>query len=166
MNVEQGSEVVDRNGEVIGVVSGCLPSIEPDGMTHVLVADEQRPGMRVAVALRDVAESKDGTTRITLTRADIDRLEASRGAPATGESGLVAEDPSDVGLSHVEVTITDVEPMHELANDARDELHRRGFTDDEIDDWARQFVARHGKGDEQEFIAWIAEQEHPQARRP
>src|SRR5689334_21164015 len=72
---------------------------------------------------------------------------------------LVPEDPSDVGHDRVEIDITEVEPMHELANQARDELREVGFDDTEIDDWARQFVARHGTGDVEEFLAWAKQQE-------
>jgi hypothetical protein len=75
-------------------------------------------------------------------------------------NGLIPEDPEDEGLPPVEVDIVDVEPMHEIANEARDDLHRMGFTDDEIDDWARQFVARQGPGDEVDFLTWVKSQEH------
>ena len=84
-------------------------------------------------------------------------------APET--EGLIPEDPEDVGLDRVEVDITEVEPMHELANQARDELRAVGFDDTEIDDWARQFVARHGTGDVDEFLAWAKEQERAGASR-
>src|SRR2546423_15453128 len=72
---------------------------------------------------------------------------------------LIPEDPSDAGLPTIDLSTEDVEPAHTLANDARDELRRRGFIDDEIDDWAREFVARAGAGDVDEFIAWIRLQE-------
>jgi hypothetical protein len=68
---------------------------------------------------------------------------------------LIPEDPRDAGLPPVELTIEDVEPAHALANDARDALRDRGFIDDEIDDWAREFVAERGAGDADELIAWI-----------
>ena len=74
---------------------------------------------------------------------------------------LIPEDPRDAGLPPVELTIEDVEPAHALANDARDALRVRGFIDDEIDDWAREFIAQRGAGDVDEFIAWIRVQEGP-----
>jgi hypothetical protein len=83
---------------------------------------------------------------------------------ASGDEGLVPEDPSDVGLEPVEVDIVDVEPMHELANEARDELRRLGFDDNEIDDWAREYVAHEGPGDVDEFIAWVKVQERAGTR--
>jgi hypothetical protein len=69
--------------------------------------------------------------------------------------GLIPADPRDAGLPPVELPIEEVEPAHLLANDSRDELRRRGFNDDEIDDWAREFVAERGGGEADELIAWI-----------
>lgn len=72
---------------------------------------------------------------------------------------LIPEDPRDAGLLPVELTIEEVEPAHLLANEARRELRRVGFSDDEIDAWAREFVARCGAGDVEELLAWTARQE-------
>jgi hypothetical protein len=46
-----------------------------------------------------------------------------------------------------------------LANDARDELRDRGFGDQQIDEWAKTYVAEHGSGDVPTFVAWIAQTE-------
>ena len=72
---------------------------------------------------------------------------------------LIPEDPRDAGLLPVDLTIEEVEPAHLLANEARGELRRVGFTDDEIDDWAREFIARYGAGDVEDLVAWIAREE-------
>ena len=72
---------------------------------------------------------------------------------------LIPEEPDDAGLAFEEVSIVDVEPMHEIANAARDTLHKRGFDDNEIDDWAREFVAHEGPGEVDEFLEWVAQQE-------
>ncbi len=69
---------------------------------------------------------------------------------------LIPEDPADAGLPFVTLTIEEVEPAHLLANEARSGLRRVGFTDDEMDDWAREFVARNGAGDADELLAWTA----------
>jgi hypothetical protein len=69
--------------------------------------------------------------------------------------GLVPEDPSDAGLPPATLDIEEVEPAHELANEARQRLRADGFSDDEIDDWAREFAAEEGSGDADAFIAWI-----------
>ena len=46
-----------------------------------------------------------------------------------------------------------------LANDAREDLRARGFTDDEIDRWADAFLVEQGSGDLPDFLAWIETQE-------
>jgi hypothetical protein len=72
---------------------------------------------------------------------------------------LIPEDPRDVGLPAEKLTIEEIEPAHLLANEARGDLRRLGFTDDEIDGWAREFVARRGAGDAEELLAWTAHEE-------
>ena len=57
------------------------------------------------------------------------------------------------------VSSAQTEPAHTLANDAREELRAAGFTDDEIDDWAREFAAHEDAGDTEAFIAWIKKEE-------
>lgn len=75
------------------------------------------------------------------------------------DARLIPEDPREAGLPPVELTIEEIEPAHLLANEARSELRRVGFTDDEIDGWAREFVARCGAGDAEDLVAWTAQQE-------
>ncbi len=76
---------------------------------------------------------------------------------------LIPEDPRHAGLPAVELTIEEVEPAHLLANEARRELRRLGFTDDDIDGWAREFVAQFGEGSAEELIAWIEREEQSSA---
>jgi hypothetical protein len=73
---------------------------------------------------------------------------------------LNPEDPRVAGLGPVEVPIEEVEPAHLLANEARAALRRVGFTDDEIDGWAREFVARRGAGSADDLLAWIRLEEN------
>jgi hypothetical protein len=75
--------------------------------------------------------------------------------PPPTPDGLVPEDPRDAGLPPATLDIEEVEPAHELANDARQRLRADGFTDDEIDDWAREFAAQESAGDVDAFIEWI-----------
>ena len=79
-------------------------------------------------------------------------------------AALIPEDPRDAALPPVELTVEEVEPAHLLANEARRELRRVGFTDDEVDGWAREFVAQFGEGSAEELIAWIAREEEQRAR--
>lgn len=65
------------------------------------------------------------------------------------------EDPQDTGVPEGEPEDTQIEPARLLANEARDELTDRGFTDDQIDRWARTYVSEVGPGDVPTFIEWI-----------
>ncbi len=47
-----------------------------------------------------------------------------------------------------------------LADEARDELQRRGFTDQQIREWAETYIAQEGSGSVEGLIDWIARQEH------
>ena len=44
-------------------------------------------------------------------------------------------------------------------------MRREGFTDDEIDDWVREFVARYGAGDTDDLVEWIRRQEKSNRKR-
>lgn len=79
---------------------------------------------------------------------------------------LIPEDPRDAGLLPVELNLEDLEPAHLLANEAREELRTAGFTDDEVDDWARAFVAHRGAGDFGDLVAWIRLEEEPTPTPP
>jgi len=74
--------------------------------------------------------------------------------------------PADAGVATPELDITEVEGARLLANEARAELKARGFTDDEVREWAEAYYAQHHEGDVRELVAWIAEREgHGVTRR-
>lgn len=79
---------------------------------------------------------------------------AAMAAPDPDE--LEPEAPQDEGLVPTEPDIIDVEPVHLLANEVRDDLRGAGFDDDQIDDWARAFFAGHTGGTREELLDWIA----------
>ncbi len=72
---------------------------------------------------------------------------------------LAPERPEDAGVAEERLSVEEVEPAHMLANSARSDLRRAGFSDDQIDEWARAFLNRFSAGDEQEFLDWIAAEE-------
>lgn len=76
---------------------------------------------------------------------------------------LEPDRPEDEGLSAPEPPIEKVEPIHELANEVRPELQAAGYSDDDIDEWARAFFAEHSEGSAHELVEWIAQQQSPQA---
>jgi len=69
------------------------------------------------------------------------------------------EPPADAGVAEPEPTIEEVEPVHLLANEAREALTTCGFDDEEIDGWSRAFIAERGGGTVDELLAWIADRE-------
>ncbi|MEZ5412182.1 MAG: hypothetical protein R2761_29390 [Acidimicrobiales bacterium] len=76
---------------------------------------------------------------------------------------LKAEWPEDEGIEPAEPSIERVEPIHLLANEVRPELNEAGYSDEEIDEWARAFFGEHSEGSAHEFVEWIARQESPRS---
>jgi hypothetical protein len=66
------------------------------------------------------------------------------------EAGIPEEKPEELGQ---------LEGAFLLANEARERLHARGFTDVQIDEWAEAFIAEQGSGTVDQFVAWIAARE-------
>jgi len=69
--------------------------------------------------------------------------------------------PEDVGIAEETPELMQIEGARTLGNDARERLHADGFTDAQIDAWAETFIAEVSSGSVDEFVAWIAAQEHP-----
>jgi hypothetical protein len=63
--------------------------------------------------------------------------------------------PAEHGVREREPDPMQLEAARLLANDARATLHDQGFDDDEIERWAITYVAEHGAGDVEGFLAWI-----------
>lgn len=73
---------------------------------------------------------------------------------------LTPERPRDAGVpEEVPEALSAIEGAHILANEARERLRGDGFTDDEVDQWAKTFITEVGTGDVDELIAWIGRQE-------
>lgn len=64
-------------------------------------------------------------------------------------------EPEEVGVEEKTPDAMQVEAAKKLAVDARERLHREGFDDEQIDEWARTFIAEEGDGDVETFVAWI-----------
>jgi hypothetical protein len=72
---------------------------------------------------------------------------------------MTPESPREAGLLPIAVNAEGVEPLHVFANDVRERLRDVGFSDDAIDDWAREFVAHGGAGEIADLLGWIVAQE-------
>lgn len=65
------------------------------------------------------------------------------------------ERPQDAGVRKKTPDPMDIEAAEILANKARDRLEGRGFTEDQVSQWAETFIAEQDSGDVDQFIAWI-----------
>jgi hypothetical protein len=75
---------------------------------------------------------------------------------ATPTPALEAEHPHDAGLQEETPDQSHIEGAELLANQSRAILHRLGFTDDEINEWALTYIAENRTGDVETFLAWIS----------
>lgn len=75
------------------------------------------------------------------------------------EARVQPQDPEDAGVQKKSPPAMQVEGASLLANDAKEHLIGRGFTDEQIDKWAQTYVSEHGSGDVAAFIAWIDAQQ-------
>lgn len=73
--------------------------------------------------------------------------------------------PRDDGLVEPELPQEDVEPARLLANEARGRLRRDGFTDSQIEGWARCYFEEEAEGDVEGLIRFI-EREQAAGRDP
>jgi hypothetical protein len=88
-----------------------------------------------------------------------DRRPADPDAASSAPADPAPADPEKVGVRPETPDAMQLEAARLLANDARDELRDRGFGDQQIDEWAKTYVAEHGSGDVPTFVAWIAQTE-------
>ena len=74
-------------------------------------------------------------------------------------SDLRPEEPHEAGVPEKVADQSHEEGARILADEARDRLKERGFTDQQIREWAETYIADEGSGDVDSFITWIEEQE-------
>jgi hypothetical protein len=73
---------------------------------------------------------------------------------------LNPERPRDAGVpEETPESVTAIEGARTLANEARERLREDGFTDDQIDQWAKTFITENDAGSVEDFITWIRLQE-------
>ena len=69
------------------------------------------------------------------------------------------EHPHDAGIEEETPDQSHMEGAELLANEARPMLRARGFSDDEIEEWAWTYISEEGSGDVASFIDWIVARE-------
>jgi hypothetical protein len=77
-------------------------------------------------------------------------------------SELTPEEPHEAGVPEKLADASHEEGARILADEARDRLKDRGFTDEQIREWAETYIADEGSGSVDGLIEWIARQEHQQ----
>ena len=76
--------------------------------------------------------------------------------PETSEpSEPEPSEPDEHGVPERTPDQMEIEAARLLANKARAELREAGFDDEQIDAWAKTYVAEEGTGSERSFIRWI-----------
>jgi hypothetical protein len=75
---------------------------------------------------------------------------------------LTPEEPHEAGVPEKLADQSHEEGARILADEARDKLKDRGFTDEQIREWAETYIADEGSGSVEDLIEWIGRQEHGQ----
>ena len=75
-------------------------------------------------------------------------------------SDLTPEEPHEAGVPEKVADQSHEEGARILADEARDELTKRGFTDQQIREWAETYIAEEGSGSVEGLLDWIGRQEH------
>jgi hypothetical protein len=172
--VRQGKVTLGRHSILEAGNDGPIGRLESvivgdDGRITYVVVRTRRFLSReeVAVPITDADEFFPNYIDIHLSRAAIERLPHVPMHEGTllsvlglVDDGLVPEGPEDAGAGKPEVDISHLEGAHLLAEEIRGRLKARGFTDEQILDWAKAFLRDQHSGGEAEFLAWIETQEH------
>lgn len=75
---------------------------------------------------------------------------------------LIPEHPHDAGIKEQVPELGQIEGARLLANEARLDLLRVGFTESEILEWALTYISIEHSGDLDSFLVWIREMEQRQ----
>jgi len=75
-------------------------------------------------------------------------------------TNLTPEEPHEAGVPEKLADQSHEEGARILADEAREQLADRGFTDQQIREWAETYIAEEGSGSVDGLIEWIARQEH------
>jgi hypothetical protein len=163
---------VEGSDHRIGQVDGFVVSLSDDHITHMLVRIWRFPSHVVAAAVSEVAGIEDHTVKLKLSRREVKALpqvslhELERPAWLdTRDRVLVPERPSEAGVEEREPDSAHAEAAHILAAEACEPLRGRGFTADQILEWAEAYLRSEESGGVEELIRWIEEQEQAQVRR-
>ena len=156
----------------VGHVASLIVDTADDRITHVIVRTHRfLSRQEVAVPIAEVDQFLPDHVLLRLSRRDVESLPHVPFHEAdllpvlrSADNELVPEGPAEAGVGNVEVDFSHLEGAHLLAEELGDRLRSRGFTDDQILDWAKAFLRSEHSGGDPEFLAWIRKRE--QAPRP
>jgi hypothetical protein len=166
--------VVEATDGSVGHVQSVVVDPANYRITHVVVRSHRfLSRQEVAVPVTQIARFFSDYIILRLRRGDVERLphvplHEAYLLPALGsvDHNLVPEGPHDGGGANSEVDVSHLEGAHLLADEVRARLRARGFTDEQVLDWAKAFLRSEHSGGDVEFLAWLRKQEHaPKPRR-
>lgn len=168
------STVVEADDGPVGHLESVVVEAPDDRITHVLVRTRHfLTRQEVAVPARDVARWFSDRVFLRLSRRDVEGLphvplHEAHVLPALGSADrdLVAEGPRQAGVRRSEVDVSHLEGAHVLAEEVRPRLRAQRFTDEQILDWAKAFLASEHSGGDVEFLAWVKRKEQASKSRP
>jgi hypothetical protein len=158
---------VDATDGRVGRVEAFLVDRNDDHITHVVVRSGHLARREFAVPVSDVAEISQDHVALRLDRRGVEdlprvpyhKISLLPGIDETDDD-LVPESPRHTGVEETEPDGLLLEAAHILAQEADRRLESRGFTRDQILDWAKRFEIAAPAGGLDEFVTWIDTQEH------
>lgn len=168
--MRRGAEVDARDGHV-GKVEAFLVNAEDDHITHLIVRSGHLVHREFAVQIADVADISSDRIVLNLSHEAVHELPDVPYHEMWLLPGIDDRDdtlepisPAEAGLADNRPDASHIEGAHLLADEAEPRLQHRGFTSDEIIEWARQYVSEEGNGGVDEFIDWIGRHESAEAK--
>lgn len=167
---------VEATDGSVGHVEGLIVDAPDQRITHVVAQTHDfLSRQEVAVPVANVERFFTDHVFLRLARRDVESLphvpiNEAYLLPAlhSADEQLVPEGPTEAGAGNGDVDAAHVEGAHLLAEEAGIRLRARGFTDEQILDWAKAFLRTEHSGGNADFLTWIATKEqtgqHAEAR--
>jgi hypothetical protein len=159
---------VEASDGSVGHVQSLVADTTDDHITHVVLRTHRfLSRQEVAVPETDVERFLPDHVFLRLSRRDVESLPHVPYLLPTlrpADEELVPEGPTETGVGSAEVDASHLEGAHLLADEVAVRLRARGFTDEQILDWAKAFLRSEHSGGDPEFLAWISKRD--QAPKP
>ncbi len=166
--IHRGDEVEAIDGPV-GRVDEFLLDPTEHRVTHLVVPTGHLWQKHDAlIPLSSIARIHDDTVTLTLDRHAVgalpsmpfrraEELALTMAHPSLAD--LTPEDPDEAGVAEQEPDSAHIEGARLLANQAREALRARGFSDEQIREWAEAYISESHTGDVEGLLGWIRNRE-------